>query len=64
VLAREASAIGRRLERAVRVNPDGPVLGRSRPTYELAARSRAVVHGGIGAVMAVAGAVGLAEEIN
>jgi hypothetical protein len=64
VLAREASGISGRLERAVRVNPDGPVLGRSRPTYEMAERSRAVAHGGIGAVMAVAGAVGLAEQIN
>jgi Transposase DDE domain group 1 len=63
-LAREAAGIGRRLERAVRVNPDGPVLGRSRPVYELAERSRAVVHGGIGAVMAVAARVELAEEIN
>jgi hypothetical protein len=64
VLAREAAGIGRRLERAVRVNPDGPVLGRARPTYELAERSRAIAHGGIGAVLAVAGAVGLAEQIN
>jgi len=46
------------------VNPDGPVLGRARPVYELAERSRAVAHGGIGAVMAVAGAVGLAGEID
>jgi hypothetical protein len=64
VLAREAAGISRRLERAVRVNPDGPLLGRARPVYELAGRSRAVAHGGIGAVMAVAGAVGLAGEIN
>lgn len=48
----------------MRVNPGGPVLGRARPVYELAERSRAVAHGGIGAVMAVAGAVGLAGEIN
>jgi len=52
------------LERAVRVNPDGPVLGRARPTYELAVRSRAIAHGGIGAVLAVAGAVGLAGQID
>ncbi len=39
----------------MRVNPDGPVLGRTRPTYELAERSRAIAHGGIGAVLAVAG---------
>jgi DDE family transposase len=64
VLAREASGIGRRLEQAVRVNPDGPVLSRARPTYELAERSRAIAHGGIGAVLAVAGAVGLTEAIN
>jgi hypothetical protein len=63
-LAREAAGIGRRLERAVRVNPDGPVLGRARPAYELAERSRAIAHGGLGAVLAVAGAVGLAEQIN
>jgi hypothetical protein len=46
------------------VNPDGPILGRARPVYELAERSRAIAHGGIGAVLAVAGAVGVAEEIN
>jgi hypothetical protein len=63
-LAREASAIARRLERAVRVNPDGPVLGRVRPVYEMAQRSRAIAHGGIGAVLAVADAVGLAGQIN
>jgi hypothetical protein len=64
VLAQEAAGIGRRLERAVRVNPDGPVLGRARPPYELAERSRAIAHGGIGAVLAVAGAVGLAGQID
>lgn len=48
----------------MRVNPDGPLLGRQRPTYELAERTRAVAHGGIGAVLAVAGAVGLAGEID
>ena len=48
----------------MRVNPDGPVLGRSHPTYEMAERSRAIAHGGIGVVMAVAEAVGLAGEIN
>ncbi len=38
------------------------LLGRARPTYELAER-RAIAHGGIGAVL-VAGAVGLAEQID
>jgi hypothetical protein len=64
VLAREASAIQARLAAAVRPNGGGPVLGRRRPVYELAERSRAIAHGGIGAVMAVAASVGLADEIN
>jgi Transposase DDE domain group 1 len=64
VLVREAAEIRRRLDAAVRVNPGGPVFGRRRATYELAERSRAVAHGGIGAVMAVAGAVGLAGQID
>ncbi len=38
----------------MRVNPDGPGLGRAHPTYELAERCRAIAHGGIGAVLAVA----------
>jgi hypothetical protein len=46
------------------VNLDGPVLGRHGGVYELAERSRAVAHGGIGVVMAVAARVGLASEIN
>jgi len=54
----------RRLAGAVAVNPGGPLLGGRRAKYELAERSRAIAHGGIGAVMAVAGAVGLAGEIN
>jgi Transposase DDE domain group 1 len=64
VLAREAAGIGRRLQRAAKVNRGGPVLGRDRAVYELAERTRAVAHGGIGAVVAVAGTVGLAGEIN
>jgi Transposase DDE domain group 1 len=64
MLAREASEISRRLAAAVRVNVDGPVLGRQRPVFELAERSRAVAHGGIGVVAAVVERAGLAGEIN
>jgi Transposase DDE domain group 1 len=64
VLAREASGIRQRLERAVKPNPGGPMLGASRPVYEMAERSRAIGQGGIGVVMAVAESVGLAGEIN
>ncbi len=64
MLAREARGIRRRLAGAVSVNPGGPVLGGGRAKYELAERSRAIAQGGIGAVMAVANAVGLASEIN
>jgi hypothetical protein len=63
-MGREATGIRRRLAGAVKVNPGGPVLGRRRPVYELAERSRAIAQGGIGAVMAVAAKVGLADEID
>ena len=64
LLAREARSIRRQLKAAVRVNPDGPVLGRSRPVLEMAERSRGVANGGIGLVELVAARAGLAEEIN
>src|SRR5450755_1577587 len=47
-LRAEATAIGRRLERAVRPNMTGPVLGRANIAYELSARTKATGHGGIG----------------
>jgi hypothetical protein len=46
------------------VNTDGPVLGRHGGVYEMSERSRAISHGGIGAVAAVVNAVGLADEID
>ena len=49
-LRAEASAIERRLERAVGPNVTGPVLGRANIAYELSARTKATVHGGIGAI--------------
>jgi hypothetical protein len=48
----------------VTVNTDGPVLGRHGGVYELAERSRAISHGGIGVVAGVVKAVGLAGEID
>ena len=63
-LRAEQTAIERRLERAVRPNVTGPVLGRANIAYELSARTKATGHGGIGAVAKVIGKVGLAKEID
>ena len=41
-LRAEASAITRRLESAVAINPQGPVLGRANIAYELAERTKGV----------------------
>jgi len=63
-LRAEATAIERRLERAVRPNVTGPVLGRANIAYELSARTKATTHGGIGAIAKLIGKVGLASEID
>jgi hypothetical protein len=63
-LRAEATAIGRRLQRAVRPNVTGPVLGRANIAYELSARAKATGHGGIGAIAKLIGDVGLAGEID
>jgi len=63
-LRAEATAIQRRLERAVRPNMTGPVLGRANIAYELSARTKATGHGGIGAIAKLIGNVGLASEID
>ena len=63
-LRAEASAIERRLERAVVPNMTGPVLGRANIAYELSARTKATVHGGIGAIAKLIDEVGLAAEID
>ena len=49
-LRAEATAIERRLERAVVPNMTGPVLGRANIAYELSARTKGTAHGGIGAI--------------
>ena len=63
-LRAEATAIERRLERAVVPNMTGPVLGRANIAYELSARTKATAHGGIGAIAKLIGEVGLASEID
>jgi Transposase DDE domain group 1 len=60
----EQAAIERRLERAVRLNVTGPVLGRANIAYELSARTKATAHGGIGLVAKLISNVGLASEID
>jgi hypothetical protein len=63
-LRAEATAIQRRLERAVRPNVTGPVFGRANIAYELSARTKATGHGGIGVIAKLIGEVGLAGEID
>jgi hypothetical protein len=63
-LRAEATAIDRRLKRAVRPNLGGPVLGRASIAYQLSARTKATAHGGIGMIAKLIGEVGLAGEID
>jgi hypothetical protein len=63
-LRAEQTAIERRLERAVRPNVTGPVLGRANIAYELSARTKATGHGGIGVIAKVISELGLAKEID
>jgi Transposase DDE domain group 1 len=63
-LDRERRQITSRLEHAVVANPDGPVLGRANISYELAQRTRAVSHGGMGMIVGLVESVGLAAEID
>ena len=46
----EKKRIERRLQGAVKVNGGGPVLGTANIQYEIASRTRAIAHGGIGMV--------------
>ncbi|MFQ5592442.1 MAG: IS1380 family transposase [Phycisphaerae bacterium] len=63
-VAAEKRRILRRLERAVEVNTGGPVLSASNIHYELADRTRAIAHGGIGAVHRLVRSLGLADRID
>jgi hypothetical protein len=63
-LGPEERSLRKRLKAAVAPNFSGPVLGRANVVYELAERTRAVAHGGMGMVAKVVEALGLAEEID
>jgi hypothetical protein len=63
-LGSEERSLRRRLRAAVTPNCSGPVIGRANVVYELAERTRAVAHGGMGMVAKVVKALGLAEEID
>ncbi|MHB8669806.1 MAG: IS1380 family transposase [Acidimicrobiales bacterium] len=63
-LGRERRRIARRLQDAVAPNTSGPVIGRANISYEMAERTRAVAHGGMGAIVGVVERVGLAAEID
>lgn len=63
-LASEARSVRGRLAAAVAPNSSDPVLGRANVVYELAGRTRAVAHGGMGMVAKLVKALGLAEELD
>jgi len=63
-LRAQHAALERRLERAVRPNMGGPVLGRANIAYELSGRTRGTAHGGIGLIAKLVDATGLAGEID
>jgi hypothetical protein len=60
----EKRRIEGRLERAVEVNTSGPVLGATNIQYELADKTRAIAHGGIGAVQRLVNKLGLATRLD
>lgn len=63
-LEREQRLITRRLAGAVAPNTAGPVIGRANISYEMAERTKAVAHGGMGAILRLVERVGLAAEID
>ena len=63
-IAAEKRRILRRLEEAVQVNDEGPVLAACNIRYELADRTKAISHGGIGFIHRMVRKLGLADRIN
>ena len=63
-IAAEKRKIERRLSDAVRVNAGGPVLAAPTIRYELAAKTKAIAAGGIGAIHRLVQATGLAARID
>ena len=62
--AAEERQIARQLKRAVRFNEDGPVLAASNISYEVAEKTKAIAHGGIGAIHRLVQRLGLAARID
>ena len=63
-IAAEKLKIERQLKSAVHVNDDAPVLAGGNIRYELADKTRAIAHGGIGVIQRLLKKVGLAKDIN
>ena len=63
-LAAEKRKIERRLRNAVTVNDSGPVLSAPNLRYELAAKTKAIAAGGIGAIHRLVQHIGLAACID
>jgi len=63
-LAAEKRRIARRLEEAVALNEGGPVLSATNIHYELAEKTRAIAHGGIGVLHRLVNKLGLAKRID
>lgn len=64
IIAAEKRKIERRLKLAVRVNEGGPVLSASNIRYELSDKTKAIAHGGIGAIQRLVRKTGLARKID
>ncbi len=64
IIAAEKRKIERRLGQAVEVNEGGPVLSATNIQYELAEKTKAISHGGIGAIHRVVNKVGLVKRLN
>jgi len=63
-IAIEKRRIERRLKKAVKVNNNGPVMSATNIQYELADKTKAISHGGIGAIHRLVNQVGLAKQID
>ena len=63
-IAREQRRVEKQLKLAIRVNEDGPLLAGGNVRYELADKTRAISHGGIGAIQRLLRKVGLAKQID
>ena len=63
-IAAEKRRIERRLGTAIEINEGGPVIGASNIRFEIADKTRAISHGGIGIVHRLVKKIGLAARID